>query len=167
MAHARKFIVLRRLLTLPSKLHLSLVLSLKENLRLHIIVYLLCCFDVVLYLFHPVPFNLSLRRGPLANGQRFLGSIIFPGGFSATLLELYHENRHMCLKSDIHNSQEINRKRVLLDVLFVVFFAVIILIYSHILMTIYYTFPNAEDNMHEHGTAIDALDGFCVTLMIE
>jgi len=32
-------------------------------------------------------------RGPLANGQRFLGSIIFPGGFSATLLELYHENR--------------------------------------------------------------------------
>ena len=33
------------------------------------------------------------RRGPFANGQRFLGSVIFPGGFSATLLNLYHENR--------------------------------------------------------------------------
>lgn len=38
---------------------------------------------------------------------------------------------------------------------------------SFILMIIYYTFPSAQDKMHEHGTAIDALDGFCVTLMIE
>lgn len=34
-------------------------------------------------------------RGPFANGQRFFGSVIFPGGFSATLLNLYHENRWM------------------------------------------------------------------------
>jgi hypothetical protein len=49
---------------------------------------------------HDLQFKLSLesqlllfRRGPFANGQRFLGSVIFPGGFSATLLNLYHENR--------------------------------------------------------------------------
>lgn len=38
---------------------------------------------------------------------------------------------------------------------------------SFILMIICYTFPSAQDKIHEHGTAIDALDGFCVTLMIE
>ena len=29
----------------------------------------------------------------MANGQRFFGSVIFPGGFTATLLEIYHENK--------------------------------------------------------------------------
>ncbi|CAK9022664.1 Uncharacterized protein SCF082_LOCUS15885 [Durusdinium trenchii] len=36
-------------------------------------------------------------RGPFADGQRFFGTVIFPGGFSATVLELYHENRWMRL----------------------------------------------------------------------
>ena len=39
-----------------------------------------------------------VRRGPFANGQRFFGSVIFPGGFSATLLELYHESRRGVLR---------------------------------------------------------------------
>eukprot|EP00439_Symbiodinium_sp_Y106_P008786 s1185_g1.t1 len=34
-------------------------------------------------------------RGPLANGQRFFGSVIFPGGFSVMVLDLYHESRWM------------------------------------------------------------------------
>ncbi|OLQ03116.1 hypothetical protein AK812_SmicGene13947 [Symbiodinium microadriaticum] len=34
-----------------------------------------------------------VRRGPLANGQRFYGSVIFPGGFSVMVLDLYHESR--------------------------------------------------------------------------
>lgn len=34
-------------------------------------------------------------RGPLANGQRFYGSVIFPGGFSVMVLDLYHESRWM------------------------------------------------------------------------
>lgn len=32
-------------------------------------------------------------RGPLANSQGLFGSVIFPKGFLATILQLYHENR--------------------------------------------------------------------------